>query len=371
MARALHIVLSVLLTFSMCGNAAAQSKKFILVIDPGHGGEDPGATHGRLLEKDVNLRVALALGALIEKEMSDVEVLYTRKDDRAVGLAARGDFANRAGADLFLSIHTNSNRSSSPTGSETYVMGMDRSQANLEVAKLENEVIKYEPDYTETYAGFDPTSTEMSIIFGMLQYAHFDSSLRFARLIQKHYAAHTPIKNRGARQDIFAVLWKPTMPRVLTEMGFISNESDRKYLFSEKGQNQIVKALFEAFREYRSLSDAEVAADSAAQSNATPTSPASVPEKSTPATVTPPKTTVPAATPSAPAGRFYIQLAASRGRVSADDGTWGPYRGKVVERQIGGLYKYSLGPYYTREEAAEKLTEVRRTKFRDAFIVEY
>ncbi len=376
MNRALSIVLTALFVFSICGNAAAQNKNFILVIDPGHGGEDPGATHGRLLEKDLNLRVALALGALIEKEMPGVEVLYTRTDDRAVGLAARGDFANRAGADLFLSIHANANKSSSPAGSETYVMGMDRSEANLEVAKLENEVIKYEPDHTETYAGFDPNSTEMSIIFGMLQYANFESSLRFARLIQKHYATGTSIRDRGARQDIFAVLWKPTMPRVLTEMGFISNEGDRKYLFSDRGRDAIVKALYGAFREYKSLLDTDedippsTASTDPVPADSEPAAPAK-PEKSTPATTQPAAaTSAPPAPAPAPVGRFYIQLSAGRNKVSPSDAVWGPYRGEVVERRIDGLYKYALGPYTTRAEAEAKLSEVRRTKFRDAFIVE-
>ncbi len=182
--------------------------------------------------------------------MNDVDVMYTRTEDVAVGLADRGNFANRVGADLFLSIHTNSNRSSSPNGSETYVMGAEKNEANLEVAKLENEVIKYEPDYTETYAGFDPDSAEMSIIFGMLQYAHFESSLDFARLVQKRFAAATPLRNRGAKQGPFAVLWKPTMPRVLVEMGFISNTTDRNYIFSERGKETIVRAIFDAFREY-------------------------------------------------------------------------------------------------------------------------
>lgn len=358
MNRVSSIVLTALFAFSICGNVAAQHKKFILVIDPGHGGEDPGALNGRLFEKDLNLQVALALGARIEKEMKDVEVLYTRTDDRAVGLAARGDFANRAGADLFLSIHTNSNKSGSPNGSETYVMGMDKSDENLAVAKLENEVIKYEEDYTEIYAGFDPSSPEMSIVFGMMQYAHFESSTGFARLIQKHYAANTSLKDRGAKQGPFAVLWKPTMPRVLTEMGFISNESDRRYMFSEKGGDAIANALFDSFREYKSLLGAGSGGD------------AGVTGSSASASASASATTAAAAPAETPAGAFYIQLAASRKRIPAGDASWGPYRRKVVERRIDGWYKYALGPYSTSTEAAAALKTVRRTKFKDAFIVE-
>ncbi|MDR2894221.1 MAG: N-acetylmuramoyl-L-alanine amidase [Alistipes sp.] len=353
--KVLHIVLTTVFAFSICGIAAGQHKNFILVIDPGHGGQDPGAVSGRMLEKELNLRVALDLGARIAREMPDVEVLYTRTDDRAVGLAARGDFANRAGADLFLSIHTNS-FAGSTNGTETYVMGMDKNEANLNVAKLENEVIKYEEDYTETYAGFDPNSTELSIIFGMLQFANFESSLSFARMIQKHYTTGTPMRDRGARQGPFAVLWKPTMPRVLTEMGFISNDSDRRYMFSEAGRGAIVTALFEAFREYR---------ESVRQTDPVPAPPHSAQQ-------TAPQAPGPGAQKPAtgqPTGEFLIQLAATRSRVPTDDATWAQWSGRVVEIASGGWYKYSL-PYSTRREAERALERVRRGGFPGAFIVE-
>jgi N-acetylmuramoyl-L-alanine amidase len=369
-----YIVLTAVFAFSICGAALGQHKNFIIVIDPGHGGKDPGATHGQMLEKEINLKVALSLGSLILREMKGVDVMYTRTEDVFVGLAARGDFANRVGADLFLSIHTNANKSSSPNGSETYVMGADKNEANLEVAKLENEVIKYEQDYSETYAGFDPNSTEMSIILGMLQYAHFESSLSFARLIQKRFATTTPLNDRGAKQGPFAVLWKPTMPRVLTEMGFISNATDRNYIFSERGKDAIVRVLFDAFWEYReslgtggdSPAPVETPADRTA-SGRTPATTTPAPAVSAPV-VSVPAVSAPAAT--APATGFYIQLAAAKTRISTRDASWGEYRGKVVERSIDGWYKYQLGPYSTDREAAAKLAEVKRVKFRGAFVVE-
>jgi N-acetylmuramoyl-L-alanine amidase len=385
--RVIFTVLTAAFALSVCGNDSVQEKSFVLVIDPGHGGEDPGAVSGRLSEKTLNLEVALALGALIEKEMADVEVLYTRRDDRAVGLAARGDFANRAGADLFLSIHTNSFRTAGSYGSETYVMGMDKNEANLEVAKLENEVIKYEDDYTETYAGFDPNSTELSIVFGMLQYANFESSLAFARIIQKHYARNTPLRDRGAKQGPFAVLWKPTMPRVLVEMGFISNESDRRYIFSDKGKQAIVRTLYDAFREYRGIAgpgSATVPASTTPPAAATrpassqaaappPPATSNTPAQATSNTPAPTTSNTPAAptaAPATPGTEFYVQLAATRARVSTSDGVWGSYRGRIVERTADGWYKYSLGPYPTREGAARELEQARRGKYPGAFIVE-
>ncbi len=403
----LSIVLTAFTAFSICGTAVGQHKNFILVIDAGHGGEDPGATRGRYrgryLEKDVNLEVALSLGSLIQRRLTGVDVLYTRTEDRAVGLAARGDFANRAGADLFLSIHTNANPSASANGSETYVMGMDKSADNLAVAKLENDVMRYEEDYTTTYAAFDPNSTEMSIIMGMMQYAHFESSLEFARMVQRRFAADTPLRDRGAKQGPFAVLWKPTMPRVLIEMGFISNDTDRRYLFSDKGREAIVEALFDAFREYKAGHDsgatsvpAPAQAQIVVQTSAGTTAPATTvfapaTTATAPATVTTPQPVIispPVQNPPPPAERvetpapapaparvfapepvreFWVQLAAIGSPVPVLDDRWAPYRGEVVERLIDGWYKYSLGPY-TESEARAKLVEVRRTKFRDAFI---
>ncbi len=395
----LSMVLTAFAAFSICGTAAGQHNNFILVIDAGHGGEDPGATRGRYLEKEINLEVALALGSLIQRNISGVDVLYTRTEDRAVGLAARGDFANRAGADLFLSIHTNANPSQSANGSETYVMGMDKNEANLEVAKLENEVMRYEDNYTTTYAAFDPSSTEMSIIMGMMQYAHFESSIAFARLVQRRFAADTPLRDRGAKQGPFAVLWKPTMPRVLVEMGFISNDTDRRYLFSDRGKEAIVKALFDAFRDYKesigsSSAPATVPAPILVQTPTVTTTPATTPPVTTapattvvpqPVILQPVETSTPAtATPSrpereetaarnpvvfapAPVREYWVQLAAMSTSVSVLDARWAPFRGEVVERQIDGWFKYALGPY-TQAEATAKLAQVRRTKFRDAFI---
>jgi N-acetylmuramoyl-L-alanine amidase len=357
-------VLTAVFAFSICGSALGQHKNFILVIDPGHGGADPGATSGQMLEKDINLDVARRLGSLILREMSDVDVMYTRTEDVAVGLAARGDFANRVGADLFLSIHTNANQSSSPNGSETYVMGADKNEANLAVTKLENEVIRYEQDYTRTYADFDPNSPEMSIIFGMLQYANFESSLDFARLVQERFGATTPLRNRGAKQGPFAVLWKPTMPRVLVELGFISNTTDRNYIFSERGKEVIVRALFDAFIEYKN--SRSVAEDNAPLSAERP-----APQPAPAPTFAPEPAPATRITPATmPDYALYIQLAATKTRVSVNDYSWGVYRGRVIERRIDGWYKYQLGPYYTEREAAAELREVKRTKFREAFIVE-
>jgi N-acetylmuramoyl-L-alanine amidase len=238
-------------------------------------------------------------------------------------------------------------------------MGADKSEANMEVAKLENEVIRYEQDYTETYAGFDPNSPEMSIIFGMLQYANFESSLDFARLVQERFGATTPLRNRGAKQGPFAVLWKPTMPRVLVEMGFISNATDRNYIFSDRGRNTIVRALFDALSEYRRSLDSGNGSNDGYDAPMSAATPPPAPARA-----------ARIASDNTPYTAFYIQLAATKTRVSVNDSSWGEYRGEVIERRIDGWYKYQLGPYFTNGEATAKLREVKRTKFDGAFIVE-
>jgi len=380
MNRVISIMLTVALSVSVCGSAAGQHKNFILVLDPGHGGSDPGAVWGKYHEADLNLAVALALGELLEREMPDVDVRFTRRDDRKVGLAERGRFANKAGADLFLSIHANYAANTTASGTETYVMGMDKNEANLEVAKRENEVIKYEDDYTTTYAGFDPSSPEMAIALGMLQYANFEGSLRFARAVQKHYTAKTGRRDRGAKQNVFAVLWLPTMPRVLTEMGFISNPAEREYMFSKKGQEAIVRSLFEALGEYRAALGTEkpegarvaenTAADKTSETKAADAKPAAAKSADAKADRRADKKADRKAAAAVPEGRFYVQLAASRSAISARDASWGAYRGKVVERREGGWYKYRTGPYPTADAAAKAMAEARRAKFTGAFVVE-
>lgn len=343
--RTLFAVLTLCFAFSICDISIARGNDpFTVVLDAGHGGKSPGAVSGNVLEKTINLELALALGKLIEENMTDVRVVYTRTDDRDVGLAERGSIANRADADLFISIHINALANASANGTSTWVMGTEKNEANLQEAMRENEVIRYEDDYEETYAGFDPGSAESYIMLRLLQYAHFDRSLQFAHILQKHYAAGTTMRDRGAEQGPFLVLWKAAMPAVLTEVGFISNESDRRYITSKAGQARIARALYDAFGEYRSLVERPVAST---------TTTAAAGESTTKADLV---------------ARYYVQLSASRTRLDADDRAFGEYRRKVVEHTSGGWYRYSIGPFDTQDEADRKQREARRNGFREAFI---
>ncbi|MBQ1964354.1 MAG: N-acetylmuramoyl-L-alanine amidase, partial [Tidjanibacter sp.] len=228
-----------------------------VVIDAGHGGKDPGCSWKGNLEKDLNLRVALRLGGMISEAYPEVKVIYTRKDDRFIELHERGDIANRAGADLFISIHTDAVGNDTAHGNSTFIMGNDKSEKNLAVAQRENSVIVLEGDYEAKYEGYDPGSAESFIIFSLMQYAYSEQSMIFAEMVQKHYKLNTPITDRGARQAPYLVLWRTAMPAVLTELGFMTNQGDREYLLSEEGEKAVSKALFDAFGEYSARCNAK------------------------------------------------------------------------------------------------------------------
>ena len=223
-----------------------------VVIDAGHGGHDPGAVGSKSKEKDIALAIALKTGKLISENLKDVQVIYTRKTDVFVELYRRARIANEAKADLFISIHCNANQSKSPFGSESYVMGLHRSNANLAVAQLENAAILLEDDYHVQYDGFDPSSPEGYIFFSMLQNAFLDQSLHMASSVQKYFKSIVNLHDRGVKQAGFLVLYKTTMPSVLIETGFISNLDEEKLLMSEHGQNNIATSIYKAVSDYKS-----------------------------------------------------------------------------------------------------------------------
>lgn len=224
-----------------------------VVIDAGHGGAKPGAIGKKSKEKELTLQMAMKLGKLIEDNYSDVRIIYTRTTDVDINLAERAHIANRAKADLFLSIHCNSWTNSTPTGVETYVMGLSQSKANMEVAKKENADILLEDNYKDNsdYQGFDPNSPESYVMFAMYQNAYLDKSLDFAGFIQEQYKSSIKTINRGVKQAEIFVLYKTAMPAVLTEVGFISNPEEEQYMMSDEGQATIVASIFKAFASYK------------------------------------------------------------------------------------------------------------------------
>ena len=222
-----------------------------VVIDAGHGGKDPGAIGpDKINEKDVALAVALKLGDYIQKNFPGVNVIYTRKTDVFVELHERADMANKDKADLFIAIHCNSNNSPAVYGTSTYVLGLHRTEANLEVAKRENSVILLEDDRDKNYE-FDPNTPEGHIIMSMKQNAFLDQSIDIASKIEGQYESNAKRKSLGVKQAGFYVIYKTAMPSLLSEIGFISNPTEEKFLASEKGQDQIATSLFKAFKDYK------------------------------------------------------------------------------------------------------------------------
>lgn len=237
-------------TFST-NTAGKSNKTMVVVIDPGHGGKDPGAMSKNVREKDVVLGVGLKLGRYINEAFPDVKVIFTRNTDVFVPLIDRSKIANKNKADLFISLHANFCGTPSTRGTETFVLGLHRSEDNLEVAKKENSVILLEKDYTTTYQGFDPNLSESYIMFELTQDIYMDQSLSFADDIQQQFKSKIENSNRGVKQAGFLVLRESSMPSVLVETGFISNASDANFLSSDEGQHTIAKSILEAFKRFK------------------------------------------------------------------------------------------------------------------------
>ena len=233
--------------------ADVEKRNFTLVIDAGHGGHDAGAIGAYSKEKDINLKVALAFGRLVEDNCPDVKVVYTRKTDVFIPLQRRADIANNNKADLFVSVHTNALPAGRQAyGSETYTLGMARANANLAVAKRENSVITLESDYKSTYQGFDPNKAESYVIFEFMQDKFMKQSVDLATCIQRQYAsAGRP--NKGVHQAGFLVLRNTSMPSVLTELGFITTPSEEAYLNSQQGVTELSRSIYNGFLAYRRM----------------------------------------------------------------------------------------------------------------------
>jgi N-acetylmuramoyl-L-alanine amidase len=323
-----------------------------VVIDPGHGGKDPGAVGRKAKEKDIVLAIALKTGKYIEENLKDVEVIYTRKTDEFVELFRRAQIANESNADLFISIHCNAARSPAPYGAETFVMGLHRSQDNLEVAKKENAAILLEDDYEVTYGGFDPNSPEAHIVFSLYQNAYLDQSLEFSRLVQDQFRERVKRNDRGVKQAGFLVLYKIAMPGVLIETGFLSNAQEEEFLMSEEGQTYLASAIYRAFREYKENVEKAGYVQQLAHSQ----NPANDQQTAQPN----------------PEGNisFRVQFAASSDDLPLNSpGFHGLSQVKKYFHQ--GLFKYTSGEEPTLEAALKHRDNVVRKGYKDAFVVAF
>lgn len=332
---------------------SAQNRKFTVVIDPGHGGKDPGAVGSSSREKDIVLSVGLKLGKLIENNHPDINVIYTRKNDRFVALNQRAEIANKAHADLFISLHCNAldRRRTSPQGVETFVLGLHRSKDNLDVAKAENAVIMYEEDYSVKYEGFNPNEPESYIIFEFMANEFLDRSVYFASMVQNQLVANSKRVNRNVRQAGFLVLREVAMPSVLVELGYISNKEEEKYLKSESGQTSLAASIYNGFKEYKREYDKKSyvftnGGTQHPQSEGNPLSSAAVSGK-----------------------EYRIQFFTSSRKYENGASV---FKGlsPVDYYADGKTYKYTYGRTTSPEESRELLRKVRR-KFKDAFIIEF
>ncbi len=335
-----------LIFFSGSLQAQRSGRMHTVVIDAGHGGHDPGALGQKSREKNINLAIALRLGQLIRASLKDVRVIYTRDKDNFVELYRRAGIANESKADLFISIHCNANNNHTLQGAETYVMGLHKSQANLNIAKLENASILLESDYKSTYNGFDPNSDESYIIFSLNQNSNLDKSTDFAAAIQKQMEERVGRNNRGVRQAGFLVLYRTTMPSVLVETGYISNPDEELFLTSEKGQEYIASAIFKAFKE---ISGAEILPVKEGDSEMVSDHKPRQVEVS---------------------GQliYRVQIAAEKSETTKGDRRFSRFQ-DVKMYMHGGMYKYTVGNETDLAAAQRLLDEVKEKGVKDAFIV--
>jgi N-acetylmuramoyl-L-alanine amidase len=378
-----HMLLVVFLSFFLFFPGLPQEKTSIkkVVIDAGHGGKDPGAIGRKAEEKSITLGIALKLCELIRTNVKDVDVILTRDTDEFVELYQRAEIANRNKADLFISIHCNANPSRVFQGAETYVMGLHKSQQNLEISKLENASILMEPDYLTRYDGFDPNSDESYITLTLFQNAYLNQSTEFAAAVQTEMKDRVGMDDRGVRQAGFLVLYKTTMPGVLIEAGFLSNPVEESYLISNIGQEYIADAIYRAFLKYKQKLKKSKSQSIEAKSNHPPTTDEDSSLSETRKEVMNKHPDLPL-----PNGKEKIKTESSLKQTNniwfcvqiatypSDIGVKNPkFKGlsKVSVYQQGGMYKYIVGKETEVSKATQLLKEVNSKGFKDAFVVAF
>ncbi len=353
------LILTLCLGLSICLQAQEPYKIRKIVLDPGHGGKDPGCSGKHSKEKEIALAIALDLGKKINERFPDIKVIYTRQTDIFIPLNERAAIANRNKADLFISIHCNyisvRNRA---TGSETYVLGLHRAEDNLDVAKRENASILLEEDYEKTYEGFDPYSPEGHIILSMFQNAHLEQSILFATYVENTFKELAKLPSRGVKQAGFLVLRETTMPSVLIETGFLSTDTDENYLMKKENQEEMAGTMLKAFTRYKNkIEDPLVAEANPAIS------------KNTTALSTDPVKTQVKSDPKYPQKVAYrIQIAASSS--ATPDERFRRIEDLEVVKE-GEIYKYLVGYFSSPDAARPRLSVLKVDGFEGAFIVAY
>jgi N-acetylmuramoyl-L-alanine amidase len=360
--------------------STVEADRFIVVLDAGHGGSDPGnlgTGRHKKTEKDISLDVTLKVGEYIKQNYPDVEVVYTRKSDTFPTLNRRVEIANESAADLFISIHCNANDNKAAYGSETFVMGLHKSEESLKTAMRENASIYLEKDHEKNYAGFDPKNPDTYIILSMRENAYLDKSIDVAKSVQDQFRTRVGRKDRGVKQAGYYVISFTNMPSVLVELGFLTNAEEEDFLHSEDGKTYMASAIYRAFKEFKEKEDirrgkreAEAAARNEAQK----------PKEEAVSVVKTPEDK-PVAVASKPQDeivykeiskgiRYQVQIVSSPkplDRKSPD------FKGllKVDEYRQNGVYKYLAGSTASYKEARNMQEKLRAMGFKDAFVIAF
>ena len=367
-----RIILFVALLFlgtavhDLCYAQKKEKKGFTLVIDPGHGGVDPGAIGRRAKEKDINMNVSRTLAEMIKEKFPEVKIIFTRKKDVKIPLLRRATIANEAQADLFISIHSNASKSTKARGCETFTLGSGSNAEAKAAAMYENEVILLEDNFEQTYKGFDPRSSESYIIFELIRSHDMEKSIAIAEAVQKGMVNRTKLPNRGVSSAGFLVLHKTVMPSILVELGFISNATEEKYIASKAGQRALAQGIFDGFSNYYKAYKKNLSAlDGYAESTATTKTAKQATATETTKTATQEKK---AATTASDKPVFKIQILTSATKLKSNDQRLKGLNADYYKEN--GMYKYTYGESTDYDKIATMRKSIS-SKFKEAFVVAF
>ncbi len=348
----MFLLIVVFISFTTYTSAVKNGKDWVIVIDAGHGGKDPGALGLINQERHITLAVALKTGEYIEQNIKNVKVIYTRKTDTFVEVKERANIANRNKADLFISIHANWAKSKSVQGAETFIMGLAKDQQNLEVAMKENEVILLEKDHSTSYEDFDPKSPESYIMFTLMQNIYQEQSTGLASKIQTQFAEKINRNDRGVKQAGFWVLFMTTMPSVLTELGFITNPAEEKFMSSVQGQDYLASAIYRACKEYITEIESKSVVSTDLKSDTS-----SDPVKSVPQTAVKKESSV----------YFMVQVATSSTKTAVKPENFKNLQ-DISELESNDRYRYAAGRFEDYSDAV-KYRKKLEALYPDAFVI--
>jgi N-acetylmuramoyl-L-alanine amidase len=364
----LVLVMSVFINSTMAQDKSNFFGVKTVCIDAGHGGHDGGCQGTSSQEKHVALSIALKLGAYIEENYPDVKVVYTRKTDVFIKLHERAKIANKANADLFICVHANANDNKSAFGTETFVMGLHKSESILNVEKREISSILLEEDYKTKYSDFDPNSPESYIVLTMRQNAFLDQSLSFASKVQKQFTERVGRKNRGVKQAGFLVLHQTNMPSVLIETGFLTNKEEEKFLVSDLGQDYLASAVFRAFKSYKNELEGKQNVKVEKEKEVVVDKKPEVIDDKKEDTKKKKKKNKEGIVEKGVV--FKVQIATSSKKIELKPENFNGVK-DVTIYEAGGLYRYTVGNEKNMTDANRLQVQLRTNGFKDAFVVAF